>query len=227
MTASRPVHRGKLFDHINGEAELYFPYGSIPSQRPDTSGKRHRALKSRRMSTGWLPARCLRDLVQLPQGDTAGCALGTDCVCRLRRCFLPGPVFREAAGHRDADTAQETFIACGVPFHRNTAGQRPPRRTRAPSSAGVGQDGAYLPQSVLGYPFFRRGLTAEGEPHGQQAQVFVVIEDSGRCRRSLRSIPRLPEGIRRDAKLTGKGPVSLDGSDPLYGKVMSNSRAAI
>jgi len=215
-----------LFDHINGEAELYFPYGfdSLATARYV-----RKAASGSEIAADVYRMGSLLDAFGIwsnyRKAETAGCALGADCVLSSSQMlFYQDRYFVRLQATGTPTPGQDVFLACGralsqkLPQGKGRPGELELLRVRGV----VPKTERYLPQSVLGYPFFRRGLTAEANPGGQRAQVFVVIEDSAAAARKAfdQYLASLKES-GRDAKLTGTGDrISLDGSDPLYGKVI-------
>lgn len=215
-----------LFDHINGEAELYFPYGfdSLATARYVK-----KAASGSEIAADVYRMGSLLDAFGIwsnyRKADTAGCALGADCVLSSSQMlFYQDRYFVRLQATGTPTPGQDVFLACGralsqkLPQGKGRPGELELLRVRGV----VPKTKRYLPQSVLGYPFFRRGLTAEANLAGQHVQVFVVIEDSAAAARKAfdQYLASLKES-GREAKLTGTGDrISLDGSDPLYGKVI-------
>ena len=215
-----------LFDHINGEAELYFPYGfdALATARyvkKDAPGSELMADVYRMGS--------LLDAFGIwsnyRKADAPGCTVGADCiVSSSQMLFYQDRYFVRLQATGTPAPAQDVFLACGralsqkLPQGKGRPGELELLRVRGV----VPKTERYLPQSVLGYPFFRRGLTAEANLTGQRAQVFVVIEKSDAAARKAfdQYLASLKES-GRDAKLSGKeGRIMLEGIDPLYGKVI-------
>ncbi len=215
-----------LFDHINGEAELYFPYGfdALATARyvkKDAPGSEVMADVYRMGS--------LLDAFGIwsnyRKADAPGCNLGADCVLSSSQMlFYQDRYFVRLQATGTPTPGQDVFLACGRALSRNLPpGKGRPGELEIFHVHGiVPKTERYLPQSVLGYPFFRRGMTAEASLNGERAQVFVVFEDSAAAARKafdqyLASLKE--EG--REATLSGKeGRISLEGIDPLYGKVI-------
>jgi hypothetical protein len=215
-----------LFDHINGEAELYFPYGfdALATARyvkKDAPGSELMADVYRMGSLldafgVWSNYR---------KADAPGCAVGADCVLSSSQMlFYQDRYFVRLQATGTPTPSQDVFLACGRALSRNLpAGKgRPGELELFHVNGVVPKTERYLPQSVLGYPFFRRGMTAEANLNGERAQVFVVFEDSAGAARKVfdQYLASLKEaGL--EAKLSGKeGIISLEGIDPLYGKVI-------
>jgi len=215
-----------LFDHINGEAELYFPYGfdSLATARyvkKSTSGLEIVADVYRMGS--------LLDAFGIwsnyRKADIPGCVVGADCfLSSSQMLFYQDRYFVRLQATGTPTPGQDVFLACGRALSRNLpAGKVRPGELELFQVHGVvPKTERYLPRSVLGYPFFRRGMTAEANLNGERAQVFVVFEDSAAAARQAfdRYLASLKEEGRM-ATLSGKeGWISLEGIDPLYGKVI-------
>ena len=215
-----------LFDHINGEAELYHPFGfdTLATARyvkKDSAGQEI-VLDVYRMGS-------LLDAFGIwsnyRKAETPVCTVGAECALSASQMlFYQDRYFVKVQATGSAVPPPDVFLACGralsqkLPQGKGRPGELELLRVRGV----VPKTERYIPQSVLGYPFFRRGLTAEANLAGQRAQVFVVIEDSAAAARKAfdQYLASLKES-GRDTRLTGSGDrVSLDGSDPLYGKAV-------
>jgi hypothetical protein len=216
-----------LFDHINGEAELYFPYGfdALATARyvkKDAPGSSEVMADVYRMGS-------LLDAFGIwsnyRKADAPGCNLGADCfLSSSQMLFYQDRYFVKLQATGTPTPGQDVFLACGRALSRNLpAGKVRPGELELFQVHGVvSKTERYLPRSVLGYPFFRRGMTAEANLNGERAQVFVVFEDSAAAARQAfdRYLASLKEEGRM-ATLSGKeGWISLEGIDPLYGKVI-------
>ena len=215
-----------LFDHINGEAELYFPYGfdALATARyvkKDAPGSEVMADVYRMGS--------LLDAFGIwsnyRKADIPGCVVGADCfLSSSQMLFYQDRYFVRLQATGTPTPGQDVFLACGRALSRNLpAGKVRPGELELFQVHGVvPKTERYLPRSVLGYPFFRRGMTAEANLNGERAQVFVVFEDSAAAARKAfdQYLASLKEaGL--EAKRSGKeGIISLEGIDPLYGKVI-------
>ena len=176
-----------LFDHINGEAELYFPYGfdalaTARYVRKTTSGSEIVADVYRMGS--------LLDAFGIwsnyRKADAPGCAVGGDCfLSSSQMLFYQDRYFVRLQATGTPAPGQDVFLACGRAISANLPpGKDRPGELEIFSVHGVvPKTERYLPQSVLGYPFLRRGMTAEANLNGERAQVFVVFEDSAAAAR--------------------------------------------
>jgi hypothetical protein len=215
-----------LFDHIDGEAELYFPYGFDLLAAARYVNK---ATWGSEIAVDVYRMGSLLDAFGIwsnyRKADIPGCALGDDCVLSSSQIlFYQDRYFVRLQATGTPTPGKDVFLACGQALSRKLPqGKGRPGELEILRVRGVvPKTERYIPQSVMGYPFFRRGLTAEANLAGQRAQVFVVIEDSAAAARKAfdQYLASLKES-GRDAELTGTGDrISLDGSDPLYGKVI-------
>jgi hypothetical protein len=215
-----------LFDHINGEAELYFPYGfdALATARY----KKNDAQGSELMVDVYRMGSLLDAFgiwSNYRKADAPGCNLGADCVLSSSQMlFYQERYFVRLQATGTPTPGQDVFLACGraistkLPPGKDRPGELEIFRVRGV----VPKTERYLPQSVLGYPFFRRGMTAEANLNGERAQVFVVFEDfAAAARKAFDQYLASLKEEGREAKLSGKeGRISLESNDPLYGKVI-------
>jgi hypothetical protein len=215
-----------LFNHINGEAELYLPYGF------------DRLAAARYVKTGSAGLELAVDVYRMGslldafgiwsnyrKAETPGCAVGADCVLSVSQMlFYQDRHFVKIQATGAAMPGPDVFLACGKAVSRNL----PPGKGRPGEldllrvRGAVPKTERYLPQSLLGYPFFQRGLTAGATPGGERTQLFVVIEESpAGARKAFDQYLASLKEAGREVHRTGTGDrISLEGADPLYGKVI-------
>jgi len=215
-----------LFDHINGEAELYIPFGfdTLATARyvqKDAPGQEI-VLDVCKMGS---PLDAFGIWSNYRKAETPGCDVGADCVLSASQMlFYQDRYFVRVQSIGTHEPAQDVFTAFGRAVSQNLpAGKGKPRELELLRVRGiVPGTQRYVPQSLLGYSFFRRGLTAEATAGGGRTQVFVVIGKSASSARKAfdQYLASLKEA-GREAHRTGTGHrVSLEGADPLYGKVL-------
>jgi hypothetical protein len=211
-----------LFDHINGEAELYFPYGfdilaTARYVKKATAGSPFVA-DVYRMSS-------LLDAFGIwsnyRKAESPACNAGADCyLSSSQLLFYQDRYFVRLQATDTPTPGQEVFLACG----RAISAKLPPGKKRPAELDMLNVQGfvprteRYIAQSVLGYPFFRRGMTADAVVGGERTQVFVVIEDSAAAARkafdeyaaSLKTSETLIASTESD------GRPAIAASDPLY-----------
>jgi hypothetical protein len=211
-----------LFDHINGEAELYFPYGfdTLATARyvkKATSGSPFVADVYRMGSL--LDAFGIYSNYR--KAEAPACDVGADCFRSSSQLFFYQDRYFVRLQATDTPTPeQDVFIACG----RAISAKLPPGRNRPAELELLNVQGVapkterYISQSVLGYPFFRRGLTADAVVGGERTQVFVVIEDSATAARKAFSEYQasLKESGTIISSTDSGGRPAIAASDPLY-----------
>jgi hypothetical protein len=211
-----------LFDHINGEAELYLPYGfdSLATARyakKATSGSPFVADIYRMGS--------LLDAFGIwsnyRKAEAPPCDAGADCFrSSSQLLFYQDRYFVRLQATDTPTPGQDVFLACG----RAISAKLPPGKNR-PAELGIlnvpgiaPNTERYIAQSVLGYPFFRRGLTADAVAGGERTQVFVVIEDSAASAR--KAFDEYHASLKASGKIIAStdagGRPSIAASDPLY-----------
>jgi hypothetical protein len=216
-----------LFDHINGEAELYFPYGfdSLATARYVKKGAADTGIAIDVYRMGSL-LNAFGIWSNYRKAETPVCAVGAECVLSVSQMlFYQDRYFVKVQATGSAVPPHDVFLACGNAVSRSLpAGKGRPGETDLLRVRGVvPKTDRYVPQSLLGYPFFRRGLTAGATPGGEQTQLFVVIEESpAGARKAFDQYLASLKEAGREVHRTGTGDrVSLEGADPLYGKVIA------
>ena len=215
-----------LFDHINGEAELYFPYGFdmlatvtyLNMKNPDV----------------WVVVDVYRVGSLLDafgiysnyrKADAAGAVIGAEgFVSSSQLMFYQDRYFVRIQVTGATSLEQELLLACGRTVSRNL-----PFNTGRPGEleALVGIPGMvtkserYLGQSLLGYAFFRRGMIADAMLGGERVQVFVVFENSpDAARKAFDDYRSYLKAEGQEMNVTGTTDRnSLTAVDPLYGGV--------
>jgi hypothetical protein len=176
-----------LFDHINGEAELYFPYGF------DTLATARYAKKATSGSPFVADVYRMGSLLDAfgiwsnyRKAEAPACNVGADCFrSSSQLLFYQDRYFVRLQATDTPPPGQDVFLACG----RAISAKLPPDKNRPAELDILNVPGIapkterYIAQSVLGYPFFRRGMTADAVIGGERTQVFVVIEDSAAAAR--------------------------------------------
>jgi hypothetical protein len=219
-------NRDTLFDHINGEAELYFPYGFDMLATATYVNKKYPeagvVVDVYRMGS-------LLDAFGIysnyRKADGAGIVIGAEgFVSSSQLMFYQDRYFVRIQVTGATSLDQELFVACGRAVSRNL----PPNSGR-PGELGllagvpgvVPRSERYLARSLLGYAFFRRGMIADAILGDERVQIFVIFENSPAGARKAfddyRSYLKAEGQGRNVAGITGR--LSLTAVDPLYGGV--------
>ncbi len=217
--------RETLFDRIDGEAELYFPYGfkTLASARYADRQNPRTAVDADVYEMGSLLdafgiyanyRRREDPEVEIGAGGT---------VNPSQLIFYQGNHFVRLQASGAAFLGREIFLACARAISRNlpAGGSRPSELDVFSIPEVVRRSERYIARSLLGYDFFRRGLVADAVLEGETGRVFLVIEDSPEA--ASRALDR----YRSYLESSGKGGAaaeaaekdSLAAVDPLYGSV--------
>jgi hypothetical protein len=215
-----------LFDRIDGEAELYFPYGfeRLASARYANRQNPRIAVDADVYQMGSL-LDAFGLYANYRRKEDPEVKIGADgTVSSSHLLFYQGRYFVRLQATGTASLGQDTFLACARAISQNLPrnGGRPKELEAFMIPAVVRKSERYLAQSLLGYDFFRRGLIADAILNGEQAQVFLVPEDSrdAACEAFDRYCSYL-KSSGKNLQVTGMPDrISLNADDPLYGNVL-------
>jgi hypothetical protein len=218
-------NKDNLFDRINGEAELYFPYGfEVMASARYVSSQNHQVsidadiykmgslLDAFGMYSNY--RRADDPVVKVGAEGTSSSAL---LLFYQDRYFIR----LQAGGTLKLD--KDILLACA-----QSISKRLPADTGAPKElevfilpSTINKSERYYAQSLLGYAFFRRGLIAEALLEGEHVQVFLVPEDSpASARRAFDQYRAYLEASGKAVQAAGTSDyISMASVDPLYGGV--------
>ena len=212
-----------LFDHINGEAELYFPYGFDMLATATYLNKKDPEV--------WVVVDVYRMDSLLNafgiysnyrKADAAGVVIGAEgFVSSSQLMFYQDRYFVRIQVTGATSLEQDLFIACGRTVSQNlpTNAGRPRELEVLSGMPGVvTKSERYLAQSLLGYAFFRRGMIADAMLGGERVQVFVVFENSpDAARKAFDDYRSYLKAEGQEMNVTGTTDrISLTAVDPLY-----------
>ncbi|MCK9418744.1 MAG: hypothetical protein M0R70_05110 [Nitrospirae bacterium] len=217
--------KNTLFDRINGESELYFPYGfeKLAYARYENKQDPKIAVDADVYKMGSL-LDAFGMFANYRRKDDADIAVGVQgTISSSQVFFYQDRYFVRLQVTGATSIAQEVFLACAKAISQNLpkSADRPEELDAFAVPAVVKRSERYVAQSLLGYDFFRRGLIADALLNNEQVQVFVVTEQSGdAARKTFDQYRSYLKTSGSDALVTdGKGRTSLEAIDPLYGKV--------
>lgn len=217
--------RDTLFDHINGEAELYFPYGF---ELLATATYMNRARPE-----VWIVADVYRMASLLDafgiysnyrKADVDDVKIGTDgFISSSQLMFYQDRYFVRIQVTGATSLERDIFLDCGQAITKNiplNAG-RPGELDVFMTPGIVPKSERYIAQSILGYAFFRRGIIADANLEKEQGQIFVVYEDSPDLARKAfdQYLSYLKEDGQRIYLTRTPDRISIEAVDPLYGGV--------
>lgn len=215
-----------LFDHINGEAELYFPYGFdrlatatyLNKENPDVWV----VVDVYRMGS---PLDAFGIYSNYRKADAVGVLIGAEgFISSSQLMFYQDRYFVRIQVTGAESLEQDLFVACGRTVARNlppNTGRPGELEVLAGMPGVVTKSDRYLGQSLLGYAFFRRGMIADAIRDGERVQVFVVFEHSpDAARKAFDAYRSYLKAGGQQMNVTGTTDrMSLTAVDPLYGGV--------
>ena len=218
--------KDSLFDRINGESELFFPYGFevLAYARYESSQNPKFAIDMDVYKTG-SPLDAFGLFSIFRRQDDAEVSIGTGGTISPSQLFFYQDKYfvrLQVTGTTSVD--QEVLRSCAASLSRNLpkAVARPRALDALAVPAVVSASVRYMAQSLLGYEFFTKGLIADALLKGETVQVFLVTE--GTAEAAGRTMAAYSVYLKRSGKeprMTGdKERSSLEGVDPLYGKVV-------
>ena len=218
-------NKDTLFDRIDGEAELYFPYGfeTLASARYASKQNPEIAVDADVYKMGSL-LDAFGMYANYRRKNDAEIKIGAEGTLSLSQLFFyQGRYFVRLQVTGATSLDQDVFLSCAQAITKNlpTNTGRPKELEILMIPAVVEKSERYIAQSLLGYDFFRRGIIADAVLKGEEMQVFVVIEDSPNA--VQRAFEHYSESLRTSGKevrvIETHDKVSLNAVDPLYGNV--------
>ena len=213
-----------LFDHINGEAELYFPYGfeALAAAVYVRNGNSEEAITMDVYRMGSvLDAFGIYSNYRRPDAEPAssgaeGFVTPTQIMFYQDRFFVR--IQASSAGGLD----RSTLIACArsisdkIPSHPG----RPREVSWLKIPHAVPHSERYLAKSLLGYDFFNSGLIADVLTGKEKIQVFVILDPSPNHART--TLAQYRAYLQKSgAKISPESErESLAAIDPLYGNAL-------
>jgi hypothetical protein len=219
-------NKDNLFDRINGEAELYFPYGfeALASARYVSVRNLQHSVEADVYKMGSLLdafgiyanyRRAEDNIVNTGAEGTLSSSL---------LLFYQGRYFVRLQASGTLSIEKDVFLACAnaISLKLPDKAVRPTELEAFMLPQVVKNSERYIAQSLLGYAFLRRGIIADVMIDSKQAQVFVVNEDSEMAARKVfdeyRSYLKVSDSRIQTAK--GADYKYVSAADPLYGKVI-------
>jgi hypothetical protein len=215
--------RETLSDRINGESELYFPYGfdrmaaaryaaeKIPGAGMDVEIYR---MGSTLDAFGMF--------ANYRQKDGREIAVGAGSNLSASQLFLyQGRHFVHIQVTGSDNVKPELLAECGKAVAARLPGDRSSPAELAPFNQPPFTKGSerYLPQSLLGYDFLNKGIMGDAVLDGTGVQVFLLLgmtlESSSVSFEKYRS-----QLAQVTIESVGEKGALMEGKDPLYGPVM-------
>jgi len=214
--------KDNLFDYINGEAELYFPYGFevlataryVNAKNPAVS----LVMDVYKMGSA---THAFGMYANYRRSDDVSAKAGADAVLSPSQMLMYQDryyVRLQASGAPEIE--KSVFLSCAQALSKNL-----PQNFNHPQELAVFGIAAvtpkserYIAQSLLGYAFFRHGYMADATVSGGQVQVFVIPEASEELARKALDQYRvyLKDSGRKATVIESAGGIGLEAIDPLY-----------
>lgn len=220
---SASYDRDTLSDRINGEAELYFPYGF------------HRMAAARYVSDKNPAAGMDVEIYQMGstldafgmyanyrQKEGRSASAGTDSNLSGSQLFFYQSRYFVHIQVTGSDAAPADVLAeCAKTVASKLPGdkKKPSELLPLERSEAVKGTERYLPQNLLGYNFLNRGLMTDAVVEGGELQIFILL---GTTAESATTAFERYRSQLTGAKIEpgGKSATFLEGDDPLYGPVI-------
>jgi hypothetical protein len=215
-----------LFDRVNGESELYFPYGFevLAYARYENKKDAKIAVDADVYTMGSL-LDAFGMFANYRRKDAADAGVGAEGTVTPSQLLFYQDRYLVRLQVTGATTlSPDVFLACARAISRNLPQSmgRPKELNAFMVPAVVKKSERYIAQSLLGYDFFHRGLIADALLNGVSVQVFLVPELSGDAAR--KTFDLYLAYLRKsggDVRVTeAQGRILLEATDPLYGAVI-------
>lgn len=184
--------RDNLYDHIDGEAELYYPYGFRQvASLTYVNGKNAIVADLYEMGSP-LDAFGIYSNYRYEGADLLH--IGAESFAdESQLMFYQDRFFARLTVLGAPEETREPLMACAEAIQQNLPGSSAlPVELALLDIDGVDLSRArYIAESLLGYAFFKRGLVAEARAYPERVRVFIVLgeseAESGRALESYRA----------------------------------------
>lgn len=172
-----------LFTYIDGEAELYFPYGFerlATAFYTKAGGDPGIGVAADIYQMGSL-LDAFGIYSQYRKAEAEFISMGGEgFVNPSQLLFYQDRFFVQLSASGTAQLDRSVFESCARAISKALPGppKKPLELNLLKIPAMIPQTERYFPESLLGYSFFRRGLIALASQNGKKFRVFVIIEDS-------------------------------------------------
>ncbi len=215
--------RDTLSDRIDGEAELYFPYGfeRMAAARYASKKNSEAGIDVEIYRMGSL-LDAFGMYANYRQKDGGTLAVGSESNLSPSQIYLyQGRLFVHIQVTGTADASMDALVECG----RAVASLLPGTKDRPPELSALNRPEVikgterYLPQSLLGYDFLNKGIMADAVVEGKSLQVFRLLGTTSES--ATASFDRYRSQLTQGKIVPGAKDVALlEGVDPLYGPVI-------
>lgn len=215
-----------LFNHINGEAEIYLPYGFASLATANYVNKNDRDLS------------VVADVYKMGSAlDAFGiysnyrktssfpAAIGAEgFISSSQLMFYQDRYFVRLQLSGGTGLDKNIFLSLAGTISKSLPAvyTEPKELSVIKIAALVPRSERYMAQSLLGYFFFRRGIIADAALQNEKMQIFVISEDSyAAAGHTFSQYKTYLQTEGKEIEIAGnKSRMRITGIDPLYGKVV-------
>lgn len=215
-----------LFDRVNGESELYFPYGFevLAYARYENKKDPMIAVDADVYAMGSL-LDAFGMFANYRRKDSSEAGVGAEGTVTPSQLLFYQDRYLVRLQVTGATTVDQAVLrACAGAIAKNLppGSGRPKELDAFAVPAVVKKSERYVAQSLLGYDFFHAGLIADAIVNGVPVQVFLVPERSrDAARKTFDQYRAYLKQSGSDVRVTEtQGRVLLEAIDPLYGAVL-------
>ena len=215
-----------LFDRINGESELYFPYGfeQLVYARYENKQNPKLAIDADVYKMGSL-LDAFGIFASYRRKDDADISVGGQgTISSSQVFFYQDRYFVRLQVTGGLSTSPDVFLACAKAIAKNLPQSSARPRELGPFQAAgvIKKSERYVASSLLGYEFFKMGMIADAVLKNEQVQVFVITEQSHEAARTTFDLYRAYLNTAKNPvrPTEVKGRITLEGVDPLYNRIV-------
>jgi len=218
-------NRDNLFDRIDGEAEIYFPYGfeTLISARYVNENNPKVAIEADVYKMGSV-LDAFGIYANYRRVDDAEISIGSEgIISPAQLLFYQDRYFIRLQASGTLNMNLEILRACATAISRKLPPSlgKPTELDALKINQIVQKSHRYIAKSLLGYSFFGRGLMADAYTGKGEFQIFIVLGDSADA--AGRSLLQYRDYLQASGAAVIESAVSdamsMSADDPLYGSV--------
>lgn len=170
-----------LYKYINGEAELYYPYGfkALATAKYVRSDNPDGGIIADIYELG-SPLEAFGIYSRYRDPDEESVNIGTEgFVNESQLLFAKNRFFVRLSPSGTVTMEKAVFLAFAQSVAKKIPDSKPPKVLDILNVPGITpRTQTYITQGVLGYAFFKKGLTADANLDGNIARAFIILEES-------------------------------------------------
>lgn len=204
-----------IYDHINGEAEIYYPYGLRRALTNTYSDGKDSIVADVYEMGSLLDAFGIFSNYRSARSRPLD--MGAEgFVDDYQIMFYKDRFFVRITVVGDPDSSAEALRTCAARIDKNLPGhdRRPVELNSLDVSGVKAASVRYIAESVLGYPFFPRGFVAECDHDGRTVRVFVIQTDGDDA--SAEAMEQYADFLSKAGATAARDGDVLTADDPMY-----------